>query len=281
MPTHDRKTITGWQVPAPDERWRLLFERLRSSKPISDREYSQIAKMGIANLRAPLTGVTGYLAMLSAGDFGELSPEHRKVIDSLLEETQRLAVIVKDLTELGKLKKGSPVAQHLQGGKKVKIIQFEDDALLRGMYQTKFKMEGFGFAGYESPTKDPVSVVVNEKPDLILMDGIMPLLDGLAATRLLKADARTQNIPILGLDNIGGKFGDDARKAGMVDYLVKAHLTPTDVVNRVRQVLGLPIPPEKPIPPAREAWHGQSVQEMIERAPKQPNWWQRLFKHLP
>lgn len=268
--------MTVWQIPAPSERWQILAERLKDKTPISDKEYRELVQIMVAHLRTPLTGVTGYMAMLSAGDFGTLSEEQKKIIDDMLQETQRLIVIVNGLMELGKLT-GQVSSPRNDTDKKYKVLSFEDDSLLRGMYQTKFQMLGFDFSGYESPSKDPVSIVLKERPDLILMDGIMPELNGLEATKRLKTDTRTRAIPILGLDNIGGDFAEKAKQAGMVDYLLKAHCMPAEVVNRVRQILGLPIPPEKPIPPVGEAWHGQSVQQMIEKAPKQPTWWQRFF----
>ncbi|MFA6198509.1 MAG: response regulator [Patescibacteria group bacterium] len=123
-----------------------------------------------------------------------------------------------------------------------KILYFEDDAFLRGMYQTKFQNAGFDVAGYESPTQSPVDVVIREQPDLILMDGIMPDIDGVKATVLLKSDARTRNIPILGLDNIGGEYANKAKRAGMADYMVKATHRPSEVVARVCEILGIPIP---------------------------------------
>ena len=156
-----------------------------------------------------------------------------------------------------------------------KILHFEDERMLRDMYGTKFRMLGFEFAGYDSPTKDPIRIVLNEKPDLILMDGIMPMLDGLEATKLLKSDSRTRSIPILGLDNLGGDFAVKAKKEGMVDYFLKANLMPSEVVNRVLQILGLPVPPEKSIPPAGDAWHGPSVADLPPDKPK--SWWKKLF----
>lgn len=160
--------------------------------------------------------------------------------------------------------------------KKFKILFFEDDRLLRNMYETKFSLEGFLVAGYDSPTKDPVSIILKEKPDIIISGVIMPLMDGFGAARIYKADPRTKDIPLIFLTNLGMEENvKEANALGAVYYMVKAHFMPSEVVNRVRQVLGLPIPPEKPIPPPGEAWHGPSVAD--QPSDKSKSWWQKLF----
>lgn len=164
-----------------------------------------------------------------------------------------------------------------------KILHFEDDTFLRGMYETKFKMLGFEYIGFDSPTKDPVSIVASEKPDLIIMDIIMPISDGFTATRQIKADPSTKEIPILGLCNLGQRA--DIQKAldlGMTDYLVTAAHMPGDVVNKVRQILKIPTPKnEKPV-------SGHVALDTLSRLPVEPlattqppikkkSWWQRLI----
>ena len=106
----------------------------------------------------------------------------------------------------------------------------------------------------------------------------MPVMDGLGALKRLKADVRTRDIPVVLLSNLGQKENIATGKAlGAVEYLVKAHHTPTEVVKVFYRILGLPIPLEKPIPPPEEAWHGQSVQEMTKNEqPKKP-WWKKIF----
>lgn len=127
-----------------------------------------------------------------------------------------------------------------------KILIFEDDPFLRGMYETKYRMEGFEVASYESPTEEPVKIVVKEKPDLISMDVLMPIKNGFEATTLIKADPRTKNIPLVFLTNLGQPVDIEKGKAlGANDYLIKANHQPKDVVNITRKILGLPIPKEQ------------------------------------
>jgi CheY-like chemotaxis protein len=79
----------------------------------------------------------------------------------------------------------------------------------------------------------------NHCPDLILMDLTMPVIDGLEATRMLKADPETSGIPIIAL-TAHGQPGDReaAAEAGCVSFLAKP-VAPASVAGEVRRVLGV------------------------------------------
>ncbi|HYE59851.1 MAG TPA: response regulator [Candidatus Kapabacteria bacterium] len=121
--------------------------------------------------------------------------------------------------------------------KKVHVLLVEDDAFLANIYKTKFEMEGFrvsqadnGEAGLEDAKK--------KKPDIILLDILLPKMDGFIVLEHLKGDADTKNIPVILLTNLGQK--DDVEKGlelGAVDYLIKAHFKPSETVDKVRQAL--------------------------------------------
>lgn len=129
-----------------------------------------------------------------------------------------------------------------------KILHFEDDSFLANMYRVKFTLEGFEYKNYECPFKDPVKLVKKENPDLIIMDIIMPRMDGYHATELLKSDKDTEKIPIFGLCNMGQP--EHVKKAldlGMIDYWITAHHMPDEVVNKVKSILGMPEKPKEKI----------------------------------
>ena len=117
------------------------------------------------------------------------------------------------------------------------VLIVEDDVFLSGIYQKKFEMEGFkvimagdGEAGWQTAKK--------KKPDIILLDILLPKLDGFAVWEKLKKDAETKNIPVILLTNLGQK--DDVEKGleqGAVDYLIKAHFKPSEVVDKVNKIL--------------------------------------------
>lgn len=122
-----------------------------------------------------------------------------------------------------------------------KILIFDAEKMLRDMYVTKFSMEGFSAVGYESPTKNPVKIVLKEKPDIISMDILMPEMDGFEATKQIKADRRTKDIPLFFLTNLGQQQDTiKGRGLGAVEYFVKAEYSPSDIVNYVKEIIGQP-----------------------------------------
>ncbi|MBI5467336.1 MAG: response regulator [Candidatus Kerfeldbacteria bacterium] len=120
---------------------------------------------------------------------------------------------------------------------KITVVLVEDEKMLADMYATKFAMEGFnahkandGAAGLE--------VIRDVKPDIILLDIIMPKIDGFGVLKMLKDDAALKDIPVILLTNLGQD--EDIKKGkelGAADYFVKANHTPAEVVTKVKQVL--------------------------------------------
>ena len=119
----------------------------------------------------------------------------------------------------------------------VHVLLVEDDTFLANIYKTKFELEGFkvsvsdnGIAGLADAKK--------KKPDVILLDILLPKKDGFSVLEELKKDASTKDIPVILLTNLGQK--DDVEKGiqlGAVDYLIKAHFKPSETVAKVRKVL--------------------------------------------
>lgn len=120
---------------------------------------------------------------------------------------------------------------------KVLLLLVEDDWQLAQMYQQKLEMEGFqvdiahdGAEGYEK--------MKLEHPGLVLMDIMMPNLNGLQALQKAKEDPATSKIPVVILTNLSGTAdAQQAMKEGAVDYIVKSELTPAEVVDRVKKIL--------------------------------------------
>jgi DNA-binding response OmpR family regulator len=124
-------------------------------------------------------------------------------------------------------------------GGKTNVLLVEDDVFLSGIYQKKFEMEGFKVVTADNGEKALVEAK-KKKPNIILLDILLPKLDGFAVLEKLKADAETKEIPVILLTNLGQK--DDVEKgleAGAADYLIKAHFKPSEVVDKVRKVLHL------------------------------------------
>jgi len=121
--------------------------------------------------------------------------------------------------------------------KKPIIILIEDEEMLSDMYETKFAKEGYVIKkALEGETG--LVLVKEEKPDLILLDIIMPKLDGFSVLKKIKEDLKTKDVPVVLLTNLGQD--EDIKKGmklGAVGYLVKANLTPSQVLDKVKEYL--------------------------------------------
>ena len=118
-----------------------------------------------------------------------------------------------------------------------KIALIEDDTMLQEMYQTKLKNENYEVVAAENGN-DGYKLIESEMPDLVLLDIMMPQLDGFSVLEMLKANEKTKNIKVVMLTNLG--TDEDRKKGeamGAVDYLVKANMTPEQVTEVVRKLL--------------------------------------------
>lgn len=118
------------------------------------------------------------------------------------------------------------------------IVLVEDDTFISGMYQTKLASLGFavevkedGEAAWERLQQDPL-------PDLVLLDIVLPKKDGFEILEALRKDERTKNLPVILLTNLGQKPDvERGVKLGADDYIIKAHFTPSEVVDKIKKVL--------------------------------------------
>jgi len=119
----------------------------------------------------------------------------------------------------------------------IKILLVEDDTFLVEMYTTKFELEGFDVVTAEDGARG-LELAGKENPDIILLDILMPKMDGFEVLDELKKNAKTKDIPVVLLTNLGQK--DDVKKGfekGAVGYLIKAHFMPSEVVDKIKSIL--------------------------------------------
>jgi len=120
---------------------------------------------------------------------------------------------------------------------KSKILLIEDDKMLADMYITKFSKEGLKVIRAEDGAKG-LEIAKKEKPDMILLDIIMPKLDGFAVLRELKKNPDMGNTHILLLTNLGqSEDVDKGKELGADDYFIKANHTPAEIVEKVKYLL--------------------------------------------
>jgi len=117
------------------------------------------------------------------------------------------------------------------------IIIVEDDKFLLGILSDRFEAEGFTVIQAMNGS-EAVKKTGEARPDLVLLDLILPELNGFEVMEKLKADARTKNIPVIILSNLGSEEDmERGKKLGAVDYLVKAYFTPDEIVQKVREAI--------------------------------------------
>ncbi len=118
------------------------------------------------------------------------------------------------------------------------ILLIEDDEFLAELYATKLQLEGFEVALAVDGDKG-LQMIKDLKPDLILLDIILPKMDGFEVLTAVKKDLALKSIPVILLTNLSQK--DEVRKGldlGAIDYLIKAHFMPSEVVKKIKDTIG-------------------------------------------
>ncbi len=119
---------------------------------------------------------------------------------------------------------------------KKKVVVVEDDTLLRDLLVKKLLRENFDAVGCVD-AKAAFRQFDQEKPDVILLDLILPETDGFEILTQIKASQDLSHIPVLILTNHGQKEDvDRALKLGAQDFLVKANFTLSEIIERVQMV---------------------------------------------
>lgn len=119
-----------------------------------------------------------------------------------------------------------------------KILIIEDDKFLRELIAQKLLTEGYDIAEAVDGEQG-AKLAKSEKPDLILLDLILPGMDGFEVLGKIKEDVSTSQIPVIILSNLGQK--DDIEKGlkmGANDYLIKAHFTPGEIIAKIKGMFG-------------------------------------------
>ncbi|HAI74310.1 MAG TPA: response regulator [Candidatus Moranbacteria bacterium] len=122
---------------------------------------------------------------------------------------------------------------------KQKIMIVEDDFFMMDIYNMKLEQEGFEVIG----AKDGVEALKKLKeenitPDLILLDILMPFVDGLEVLKELKKDERLKKIPVVLLSNLSQKADvETGMKLGAKGYIIKSHFTPSEVLEKIKSFL--------------------------------------------
>lgn len=119
-----------------------------------------------------------------------------------------------------------------------KIVIIEDDQVINQMYRMKFEATGFDVST-ASDGEAGIDMVEKTKPDIILLDLQMPRMDGATALQHIRTNKSSVKTPVIILTNLGEEEAPrELRQLGIHSYIVKAELTPSQVVARVKEALG-------------------------------------------
>jgi DNA-binding response OmpR family regulator len=120
-----------------------------------------------------------------------------------------------------------------------KIAIIEDDTVINQMYRMKFEADGFEVQLADNG-KRGVALVESFQPDVILMDLQMPEMGGAEALAEIRSHDWGKTIPVIILTNLGEEEAPKTlRTLGIHSYIVKADLTPSQVVSRAKEALGI------------------------------------------
>ncbi|TAK88801.1 response regulator [Patescibacteria group bacterium] len=121
-----------------------------------------------------------------------------------------------------------------------KIMLAEDDRVLVEMYEAKFDMEGHEVV-VATNGEECLNLLEGYTPDIILLDILMPKMNGFHVLKEIKKKPGLRNVPVILLTNLGEAQVDMnqelARALGVTDYLIKSHHTPDEVVKKVMVAL--------------------------------------------
>ena len=124
-------------------------------------------------------------------------------------------------------------------GQKKKILLVEDDMALSAVYRSRLEIEGFDVREANNG-EDALSATVEYRPDLILLDVMMPKISGFDVLGILRNTPETANVRIIMLTALSQpKDKERAESLGVDDYLVKSQVVIGDVVARVKHHLGI------------------------------------------
>ncbi len=120
---------------------------------------------------------------------------------------------------------------------KKSILLVEDDPFLIEIYSKKLAEEGF-FAEVVSNGEEVLAKVKEKKPELVILDIVLPQVDGWEILQQIKQDPELKNTKVVILSNLGQKEEvEKGIESGAEKYLIKAHFTPSQVVEEIKKII--------------------------------------------
>jgi len=119
-----------------------------------------------------------------------------------------------------------------------KILLIEDDKFLRELMVKKLLTMDYDVTSAVDG-ESGLSMIKEIKPDVVLLDLILPGINGFEVLEKAKQNPEIADIPVIILSNLGQKEDiERGQKLGAADFMIKAHFTPQEVVNKIKAILG-------------------------------------------
>ena len=116
------------------------------------------------------------------------------------------------------------------------VLVIEDDPIMLNLYENAFKSKGVQvFVAHDG--EEGLKLIQETLPNCVILDILMPKMNGVEVLKIMRGDDRTKNIPVLVLTNYEN-YRDKVEPMGISDYLIKANVTLNDVMERTFKVWG-------------------------------------------
>ncbi len=117
------------------------------------------------------------------------------------------------------------------------ILLVEDDPFLLDIYTTKLKEEKF-IVKVAKDGQEAINKIKEEKPGLLLLDIVLPHINGWEVLKIIKNDPEFKKIPVIVLSNLGQKSEvEKTINLGADKFLIKAHYTPSQVITEINKII--------------------------------------------
>ena len=209
-----------------------VLENLRDNEKLSSIPVIIISNSGqpVEIKKVKEFGVIDYLIK------ADFDPEDvLKKVGNFFNDNQS---VTKNQPEIGiKEEEEEEIKEEVVNNDGLKIVLAEDDDFLRDICETKLKKEGFSVSaacnGVEALAK-----IKEETPNIILLDIIMPEMDGFEVLKKIKEIPEKASIPVIMLTNLGQASEIEKGFAlGAEDYIIKAHFTVGEIIEKVREII--------------------------------------------
>lgn len=118
-----------------------------------------------------------------------------------------------------------------------KIVWVEDDQFLSDIIARKLSLAKCVFF-HSDKGEEALKIISKEMPDIIMLDIILPGMDGFEILRRIKSDPKTKQIPVVFLSNLGQASDiEKGKNLGAARFLVKATITPNEIIEKLKEVL--------------------------------------------